>query len=58
VAESTFKIVKTEFIYGRNFKNIDTFKLELMDYINWFNNIRIQSSLGYLGPKEFKAKTL
>ena len=58
VAESTFKIVKTEFIYGRNFKNIDTLRLELMDYINWFNNIRIHSSLGYLSPKEFKAKTL
>lgn len=58
VAESTFKIIKTEFIYGRNFKNIDMLRLELMDYINWFNNIRIHSSLGYLSPSEFKSKTL
>lgn len=58
VAESTFKIFKTEFIYGQNFKNIDVLRLELMDYINWFNNIRIHSSLGYLSPREFKATTL
>jgi hypothetical protein len=24
--------------------------MELADYINWFNNFRIHSSLGYLSP--------
>lgn len=58
VAESTFKIFKAEFVYGRNFDSLERMRLELGDYINWFNNFRIHSSLGYLSPSEFKAKTL
>lgn len=58
VAESTFKIFKSEFVYGRNFESLAKLKLELADYINWFNNFRIHSSLGYLSPKEFKALKL
>ena len=58
VAESTFKIFKTEFVHGRNFENLDRLKIELADYVNWFNNFRIHSSLGYLSPKEFKAQNL
>ena len=58
VAESTFKIFKAEFVYGRNFQSLAQLKMELGDYINWFNNIRIHSSLGYLSPKEFKALNL
>jgi putative transposase len=58
VAESTFKIFKSEFVSGRNFESLTKLKLELADYINWFNNFRIHSSLGYLSPKEFKASKL
>ena len=58
VAESTFKIFKAEFVYGRNFENLGRLRLELSDYINWFNNFRLHSSLGYLSPCEFKTKTL
>ena len=58
VAESTFKIFKAEFVYGRNFDSLNRLKLELMDYVNWFNNIRIHSSLGYMSPREFKQQTL
>lgn len=58
VAESTFKIFKSEFVFGRNFESLAKLKMELADYINWFNNFRIHSSLGYLSPKEFKASKL
>lgn len=34
------------------FMNLDTLKLQLADYVNWFNNRRIHSSLGYLTPVE------
>ncbi|WP_425380674.1 IS3 family transposase [Spiroplasma endosymbiont of Stenodema calcarata] len=50
VAESTYKIFKTEFIKNNKFKNIEQFKLKLFDYINWYNNIRIHSKLNYLTP--------
>jgi len=29
-----------------------------MDYIHWFNNIRIHGTLGYISPIEFKKDTL
>jgi transposase InsO family protein len=58
VAEATFKLFKTEFVQGRNFENLDRLKIELADYVNWYNDFRIHSSLGYLSPKEFKAQNL
>ncbi|MED1613384.1 IS3 family transposase, partial [Bacillus paranthracis] len=32
--------------------------LELDDYVNWFKNIRIHGTLGYLTPVEYKKQTL
>jgi len=56
VAEATFKTIKTEFIHGVVFPSQQALELELFDYVNWFNNIRIHSSLDYLTPKEYKYK--
>lgn len=58
VAESTFKIVKAEFVYGRNFHNAEHLKLELTDYVHWFNHKRIHGTLGYKSPADFKQQTL
>lgn len=54
VAESTFKTLKTEFILGEHFETQSELDLALFDYVNWYNNIRIHGSLGYLTPKEYK----
>ena len=54
VAEATYKIIKTEFVKQYKFENIEQLKIELADYVNWFNNHRIHSSLGYLTPKQYK----
>ncbi|MCG4583847.1 IS3 family transposase, partial [Anaerosalibacter bizertensis] len=35
---------------------LEELKLELMDYINWYNNHRIHGSLDYLTPKEYKER--
>jgi len=58
VAESTFKLIKTEFIYRRHFENHIQLATELADYVHWFNNIRIHSSLGYISPVEFRTDSL
>ncbi|SNT32462.1 Transposase InsO and inactivated derivatives [Anaerovirgula multivorans] len=58
VAEATFKIFKTEFTKGYLFDSLQELQLELSDYINWFNNIRIHSTLGYLSPKQYKEHNL
>ncbi|MDY0409874.1 IS3 family transposase [Paracerasibacillus soli] len=56
VAEATFKTIKTEFVSGRVFESQQKLDLELFDYVNWFNNIRIHGSLDYLTPNEYKRK--
>jgi transposase InsO family protein len=58
VAEATFKIIKTEFVKNQTFANLDALKLQLADYVNWFNNHRIHSSLSYLTPIEYRMNTL
>lgn len=58
VAEATFKIIKTEFVKNQSFRSLDELKFELSDYVNWFNNHRIHSSLGYLTPYEYKLNNL
>ena len=58
VAEATFKILKTEFVKNQTFANLDALKLQLADYVNWFNNPRIHSALGYLTPVEYRINNL
>jgi len=54
VAEATFKSFKKEFVYQYIFRDLDHLKRELFDYVNWYNNIRLHSSLGYLSPSTYK----
>lgn len=56
VAESFFKTIKHEWLYrfkytshGQLFESID-------QYITWYNNERLHSSLGYLSPLEMEMK--
>lgn len=58
VAEATFKIFKTEFSNNYYFDNLEQLEIMLADYVNWFNNIRIHSTLDYLSPKEYKLQNL
>lgn len=53
VAEATFKVIKTEFVKGQTYETLEQLQYELSDYVNWFNNHRIYSSLGYLTPKAY-----
>ncbi|OUQ07024.1 hypothetical protein B5E92_10010 [Erysipelatoclostridium sp. An15] len=54
VAEATYKIIKTEFAFNKRFESLEELELELFDYINWYNNVRIHGSLGYKTPVEFR----
>lgn len=56
VIESWHNIIKTEFIHNKlyNFKDLQDFREQLKSYIDWYNNERIHSSLGYLTPTEWR----
>jgi transposase InsO family protein len=54
VAEAAYKVIKTEFINHESFADLDELQIELDDYVNWYNNHRIHSSLGYLTPVEYR----
>lgn len=54
VAEAGFKIVKTEFSFNRIFNNQKELSLELLDYVNWYNTIRIHGSLNYQTPMQYR----
>ena len=54
VAESTYKIIKTEFAFNKRFESFEELELKLFDYVNWYNNVRVHGSLGYKTPVEFK----
>jgi len=58
VAEAGFKVVKTEFTNHHNFEDLTALKRELADYVNWYNNHRIHSSLGYKTPVEYREQYL
>ena len=56
VAEATYKVLKTEFVNQMNFESLGQLELELFDYVNWYNNIRIHGSLGYESPVTYRQK--
>ena len=58
IEDSTYKIIKAEFIKKRVFASLEELQIELADYVNWFNNHRIHSSLDYLTPREFRENNL
>lgn len=58
VSETTFKILKTELVNSMHFGNLKQLSLELFDYVNWCNNIRTHSTLGYLSPITYRNTVL
>ena len=54
IAEAGYKIIKTEFAFNRIFKSLTELKLELTDYVLWYNHKRIHGSLNYMTPVEYR----
>lgn len=58
VAEAFNKVMKIEFVYQREFRSLNQLKLELSEYVYWYNNLRIHGSLGYLSPVKYREQVL
>ena len=54
VAEAAFKVIKAEFVNRRGFQNLEQLRLQLADYIHWYNHIRVHSALGYVAPVRYR----
>jgi transposase InsO family protein len=53
VAEAMNSVIKTEFIFDKEFADLAEFKLHWFDYVNWYNNVRIHGSLDYMTPNQW-----
>lgn len=53
-AETFFASLKKELIHRKRFKTRSRAKIEVIDYIFWFNTERLHSYLNYESPKEFE----
>ena len=56
VSESFFKTIKHEWLYRFKFSAYQQLYSSIEDYINWYNNERLHSSLGYISPLEMETK--
>jgi putative transposase len=54
VMENFFGIMKSEFLYFKEFENIEHFKIELAKYIEYYNNKRIKAKLKGMSPIKFR----
>lgn len=54
VVESTNRILKRELVRGRAFASEERLRTELFDWVNWYNNCRLHSTLGYMTPVGFR----
>jgi putative transposase len=54
VAESFFKTIKHEWLYRFKYNIYSQLYDSVEKYMNWYNNQRLHSSLGYISPLEME----
>ncbi len=54
VDESTNRIPRAELVHRETFGTTRELRAKLSDYVHWYNNFRIHSTLGYMSPVEFR----
>ena len=56
--ENFFGLLKSELLYLKDFESVEEFKVELEDYINYYNNKRIKEKLKRLSPVQYRLQSL
>ncbi|WP_212961822.1 IS3 family transposase, partial [Siminovitchia fordii] len=54
VIENFFGILKSEFLYLKEFESVEHFKLELEKYIKYYNHKRIKAKLNGMSPIQYR----
>ena len=57
VIENFFGLLKTEFYNNQSFPSVEDFKKGLAEYINYYNNRRINVKLKGLSPVQFRTQS-
>lgn len=55
VIESFFGVLKSEFLYRKEFENVEHFEEELEKYIHYYNHVRIKPKLKSMSPIMYRA---
>jgi putative transposase len=55
-SESLFGSLKTERIFDNRYATHEEAKADVLQWIAWYNNERLHSTLGYLNPTEFEQR--
>jgi transposase InsO family protein len=58
VMENFFGLLKSELLYLQGFKSIEHFRMELEDYIDYYNNKRIKCKLKGLSPVHYRIQSM
>ena len=58
MAESIWASLKKELVYKTKFETQTQARQEIISWIDWYNNERIHTSIGYVSPVEFESKNL
>ena len=58
VMENFFGLLKSELLYLQEFESIEHFKLELISYLDYYNNLRIKQKLKGLPPALHRQQAL
>lgn len=57
IMENFFGLLKSELLYLRDFKSMKEFKVELEEYIHYYNTKRIKSKLKGLSPVQYRIQS-
>ena len=52
--EAFWGTLKSEMFYGIKFDDLDSLKNKIEEYINFYNNFRLQSKLKEMAPLEYR----
>ena len=58
VIENFFGLLKSELLYLQEFQSMEHFKLELIEYLDYYNNRRIKAKLKGLPPALHRQQAL
>ncbi len=56
--ENFFGLLKSELLYLQDFDSMEHFKVELIDYLDYYNNRRIKAKLKGMTPAQHRYQTL